>query len=103
MHEQARADKEYLRILHLAASTSEADVEAALSLLLDGKSVPTFEATRDLVRVPSPPIVPLLSAPLLDLRVYDDLLPSRCEHDESSSRTGGHVANAQSEPHGHDF
>src|SRR5581483_11426896 len=29
-HQPTRADREYLRILHLAASTSEADVEAAL-------------------------------------------------------------------------
>jgi hypothetical protein len=81
MHERARADKEYLRILHLAATSSERDVEAALSLLLDGKRVPTFDATRDLVRPPAPPAVPLLTSPLLDLRVYDHLLPSRCAHD----------------------
>lgn len=81
MHERARADKEYLRILHLAATSSERDVEAALSLLLDGKRVPTFDATRELVRPPSPPAVPLLTSPVLDLRVYDHLLPSRCAHD----------------------
>src|SRR5205807_10327719 len=30
-----RADRDYVRILHLAASTSEAEVELALGLLLD--------------------------------------------------------------------
>jgi len=80
-HEPRRADKDYLRILHLAATSSERDVEAALSLLLDSKRVPTFDATRDLVRLPAPPAVPLLSAPQLDLQVYDHLLPSRCAHD----------------------
>jgi hypothetical protein len=80
-HQPARADKEYLRILHLAASTSERDVEAALGLLLDSKEVPTFDATRELVRPPAPPTVPEISTPVLDLAVYDRLLPSRCGHD----------------------
>jgi hypothetical protein len=81
LHERGRADKEYLRILHLAASTGERDVEAALSLLLDGNRVPTFDATRELVRPPAPPVVPILTPPVLDLTVYDHLLPSRCAHD----------------------
>ena len=39
----ARAAKEYLRILHLAARESEASVEAVLTALLDAGSV--FDAT----------------------------------------------------------
>lgn len=73
-HAPARADKEYLRLLHLAASSSEADVEAALSLLLEGGSVPTFAATRELVRPPGPWAVPVLTAAVLDFAAYDALL-----------------------------
>ena len=44
-----RGDLEYLRILHLAASTMEADVEAALELLLaEGRRV-TADAVKALV------------------------------------------------------
>jgi hypothetical protein len=80
-HERERADKEYLRILHLAASSGEKDVEAALSLLLEGESVPSFEATRELVHSPSAPALPQLSEPVLDLRVYDALLATRCANE----------------------
>ena len=70
----SRADKEYLRVLHLAATSSETDVEAALSLLAESQSVPTFEAVRELVRRPEGPTVPALVQPPLDFQVYDALL-----------------------------
>src|SRR4029077_20227222 len=38
----ARADREYVRILHRAASAWVADVAAALSLLVEKKATPTF-------------------------------------------------------------
>src|SRR5438105_1147384 len=44
-----RADHEYVRILHLAASTCEAEVETALTVLLETHKLPTCEAVRDLV------------------------------------------------------
>lgn len=69
-----RADREYVRVLHLAASTSESEVETALGLLLDQGTAPTFDAVRDLVRVPTPAVVPVLSVPNVDLDVYDRLL-----------------------------
>ena len=48
-HRGLKGDLEYLRILHLAASTLEADVEAALALLLaDGKAI-TADAVKALV------------------------------------------------------
>ena len=72
-----RADREYVRVLHLAATTSEAEVEAALGLLLDGGTVPTFDAVRELVRTPQPVAVPQLQSAPLDFGVYDRLLPSR--------------------------
>lgn len=74
----SRADKDYLRVLHLAASTSEADVEAALILLAETETVPTFDAVRDLVRRPEGVALPALVRPRLDLHVYDALLTTRC-------------------------
>ena len=60
-----RADRHYVRLLHLAASTSESEVEAGIALLLDQRVVPTFDAVRDLVRTPGEQQVPELSAPVL--------------------------------------
>jgi transposase len=75
-----RASNEYVRILHLAATISETEVETALSLLLDAKTLPTFVAVRDLVRAPQPSAVPQVQAPTLDLSPYDQLIPSRRTH-----------------------
>jgi hypothetical protein len=75
-----RADKHYVRLLHLAASTSEADVETALTLLLDQGTVPTFDAVRDLIRLPSTTQVPQLTPAVLDLGVYDRLLGRAVAH-----------------------
>jgi hypothetical protein len=75
-----RADREYVRVLHLAASTSEAEVEAALALLLEQGTVPTLDAVRDLVRVPGPTALPELTAAPLDLGVYDRLLGGEGGH-----------------------
>jgi hypothetical protein len=69
-----RADKEYVRVLHLAASTSEADVEAALALLLERRAVPAFDAVRELVQPPAAGGAPALTPAALDLSVYDRLL-----------------------------
>ena len=76
----ARADREYVRVLHLAASTSEAEVEAALTLLLEQGAVPTLDAVRELVRVPGPAAVPQVAAGALDLGVYDRLLGGEGGH-----------------------
>ncbi len=75
----ARADREYVRVLHLAATLSEAEVETALLLLEDADQVPTADAVRDLVR----PIAARQLATLpVNLQPYDQLLPSqRCIHD----------------------
>lgn len=69
-----RADREYVRILHLAASTVEAEVEAALALLLEQGSTPTFDAVRELIRPVGPARIPQLDTPDLALDVYDRLL-----------------------------
>lgn len=74
-----RADREYVRLLHLAASTCEADVEAALTLLLEQRATPTFDAVRELVLVQAATAhrVPQLTPAVLDLAVYDRLLTAR--------------------------
>lgn len=76
-----RADREYVRVLHLAATTSEAEVETALTLLLDAGTIPTFDAVRELVREPQsqPLALPQVNAPALDLGLYDRLLLSSQE------------------------
>jgi len=68
-----RADRHYVRLLHLAASTSESEVETALSLLLEQRVLPSFDTVRDLTRPPASHSVPELSQPVLDLSVYDRL------------------------------
>ncbi len=75
-----RADREYVRVLHLAASTAESEVEAALTLLLEQGTAPTLDAVRELVRVPGPGAVPELTAAVLDLDVYDRLLSGEGGH-----------------------
>ena len=78
-HQPSKADREYVRVLHLAATTSEGDVEAALVLLEDAGQVPNFEATRALVRPPTLAALPLLQIPTLDLTIYDQLLGTSTE------------------------
>jgi hypothetical protein len=72
-----RANQEYVRILHLAATTSESEVETALCLLLEAATLPTLLAVRDLVYLPGAVHVPALQTPSLDLSLYDQLMPSR--------------------------
>ncbi len=69
-----RADVDYVRILHLAASTMEATVEAALCDLLLLEKPFDYGAVRDLA-APVTPAVPKLTLPRVpDLAVYDALL-----------------------------
>ena len=69
-----RADVEYVRILHLAATTMEATVDSALALLLEAGEPFDYAAVRDLAE-PRPPEAPVLTlAGRPDLKVYDRLL-----------------------------
>jgi len=68
-----RGDLEYLRILHLAASTMEADVAAALSLLLGAGKPITAEAVKELFASTTIE-VPALAPATVDLAEYDTLL-----------------------------
>jgi transposase len=76
----AAADRHYVRLLHLAASTSEAEVETALGLLLEQGLAPTYDAVRDLIRIPTPSAIPVLTLPQLDLSIYDRLLVGEGHH-----------------------
>lgn len=69
-----RADLEYLRILHLAASTLESDVQAALEgLLADGHAI-TVDAVKAITSGGDKPEVPDLDPETVDLGSYDELL-----------------------------
>jgi hypothetical protein len=68
-----RADVEYVRILHLAASTMQARVEEVLEELLGRGDRPDFVAVKALAS-PDKPTVPVVHIPAPDLDVYDRLL-----------------------------
>lgn len=67
-----KGDLDYLRILHLAASTLEADVQAALELLL-GQGTVSSDAVKAIVSAPAPAATPALEPLDVDLSAYDDL------------------------------
>ncbi len=73
-HRGTSGDLEYLRILHLAASTMQTDVEAALvGLLAEGESI-TADRVKELVGRAATPAIPELVSPAVDLHAYDLLL-----------------------------
>jgi hypothetical protein len=76
----ARADREYVRLLHLAAATSESAVVTAIEHLHAEQRVPTFDAVRDLLRPPTATAIPQLSPAPFDLSVYDRLLAGGARH-----------------------
>jgi len=74
-HTSLRADKEYLKILHLAAKENESAVDDSIGQLIDhGKEI-TFEAITSLVRtgdfVHNPAAAAIMD---VDVRIYDKLL-----------------------------
>ena len=72
-----RADVEYVRILHLAATTMETTVDSALSLLLEAGKPFDYAEVRDLAepKVPEAPMLTLSGQP--GLKIYDCLLTPR--------------------------
>ena len=69
-----RADVEYVRILHLAATTMESTVDSALAMLLEAGEPFDYAMVKELAS-PAPPRAPVLSlSGMPDLRVYDSLL-----------------------------
>lgn len=66
-------DIEYLRLLHLAATTMESTVEAVLAAMLARDEVPYADAVKAIVS-PSIPLVPEMARPEVRLEEYDLLL-----------------------------
>jgi hypothetical protein len=73
-----KADIEYLRILHLAASTMESQVEDALDRLLEAGQCPEADIVKGIV-APEEIEVPVLAVPAVDLSSYDSLLTGEVE------------------------
>jgi hypothetical protein len=69
-----QADKEYVRILHLAASTVESDVEVALGLLLEAGMPVSFDGVKGMVTGGDTLASMDMDAPTVDLSIYDTLL-----------------------------
>ena len=69
-----RADVEYVRILYLAATTMESEVDRALSFLLESGEVFDYQKVRELAAPLTPRVPQLASLGVPDLRVYDALL-----------------------------
>jgi hypothetical protein len=68
-----RADVEYLRVLHLAASTMESVVEEALTKLLASGVGFDYARVKELA-APEPSRVPRVQIPKVDLAEYDRML-----------------------------
>ena len=69
-----RADVEYVRILHLAATTMESTVDSALALLLEAGYLFDYGMVKELANPTSPRAPGLSLTGMPDLRVYDSLL-----------------------------
>ena len=73
-HHGLKGDVDYLRILHLAASTLESDVEIALTLLLaEGKAI-SADIVKSMVTTAVRAELPVLEVSPIDLSAYDALL-----------------------------
>jgi len=68
------ADLEYLRILHMAATTMESSVEAALARLLAAGEVPEYDAVRSIVEPEAEIPWPMIQIQQPDLAAYDQLI-----------------------------
>lgn len=80
---ERQADLAYLRILKLAASTMESEVEAALMILLEHNKIPTIDQIKDLMGQ-SPTKAPQLKIEPVNLADYDALLESISESTEAA-------------------
>jgi transposase len=76
----SRADRDYLRLLHLAASGSEADVEHVIADLMKDDHTPTFDAVREALGQNQSEPAPVVEKSVVNLASYDCLIPSRSLH-----------------------
>lgn len=74
------ADLQYVRILHLAATTMQCEVEAALEVLLQAGEVPEFDRVKAQVRPRSPLPAPPVQVMAPNLAAYDALLGTEGVH-----------------------
>ena len=73
-----KADREYLRILELAANESEVGVDDAIRLLLDESGAISFDAVNKIVMSGRKPLSPTeISIDDVDISRYDSLLDGR--------------------------
>ena len=86
----ARASQEYLRILHLAARTSESGVDEALGRLLAAGQTPSAVTVESmLVGDGARSLAATVRVVPVDVARYDDLLPGReKKHDEQGGSAG---------------
>lgn len=68
------ADLEYLRILHLAATTLESQVETALKQVLNEDLIPEYELVRSIANLAEEIAWPRIEIQQPDLAVYDQLI-----------------------------
>lgn len=73
-HRGTPGDLEYLRILHLAATTMEAEVENALVAILDAGGAVTCDHVKEILGAVPAPAVPAMAPPDVNLAAYDRLL-----------------------------
>jgi len=79
VYDDRRAGLEYLRILHLSASTMESEVQTALELVMESAELITMERVKALVDSGVPVEPPDMRAFDVDLSCYDMLLPGTLE------------------------
>ena len=75
-HSPFNANKEYLRILHLAATTMESEVETALELLMENGTLFSSNHVKDLLGLKKQQI-PKMKPAQIDLSDYDVLLENK--------------------------
>jgi hypothetical protein len=73
-------DLEYVRLLHLAATTNESEVEASIATLLNEGVVPEYELVKTHLLPPALPRYPQVRLSAPDLRAYDALLEGQEVH-----------------------
>lgn len=79
-----KADRDYVRLLHLAASESEQEVDSALLLLLESGVIPDIEGIKAIIARPIVAHVPDIMKPNLDLSIYDGLLNDGATYAQSA-------------------
>ena len=85
-HDPGRADREYLRVLQLAAREGETRVEAAVAKLLEQRQPASAQAVQTLLGSDTPlSVAALVSVPAVDLRLYDALLEGAAGSDDGMS------------------